>query len=160
MPTLEQDPMRGFNLLQRALRNGDVRMEPCEHHPDLQVLEDSPNGLRRITYAVIDHGRLRATVVFAPSDPVEGVPCFGIGYAVGEKFRGRGLASTTVQKAIEELRHRIRDEVPGPFYIEAMVATSNDASNRLARRIISDRPTEVIDDVSGEPSFSYLRLVE
>jgi RimJ/RimL family protein N-acetyltransferase len=160
MPTLKQDPMVGLKLLQKALTRGNVRMERCERHPDLQVHQDRPTGDLRITYAAITHGRVRATVVFSRSDTEEGIPAFGIGYAVAEKFRGRGLASTTVRKAIEELRHLPGQDFAGPFYIEAMVAASNDASNRLARRIISDAPVAVTDEVSGEPSFRYLQLVE
>lgn len=160
MPTLKQDPMLGLKLLQKALNRGEVRMDRCERHPDLQVHEDRPNGLRRITYAVVNHGRVRATIVFSPDGTEEEIPVFGIGYAVAEKFRGQGLASTTVRKAIEELRHLLGREFTGPFYVEAMVATSNDASNRLARRIISDSPVAVTDEVSGEPSFRYRQLVE
>jgi len=161
MPTSTQDPMRGLKVLQKALDHGRITMDRCERHPDLQVHEDSPLGMRRITCAFIVHGRVRATVVFGPSGaPENGIPVFGIGYPVAEKFRGRGLASATVPKAIEELRHLLRRELTGPFYIEAMVAASNGASNRLARRIISDAPEATVDEVSAEPSFRYLKLVE
>lgn len=154
------DPMDGLISLQRALGRGEIRMQPCELHPDLQVLLDRPNGEIRITYAVIDHGRVRATVVFAPAEPVEGVPCFGMGYAVAEKFRGSGIASRTVPKAIEEMRHRLKRNGIARFYLEAVVSRSNQPSNHLARRIISDTPVEGTDEHSGEPILQYLRLIE
>lgn len=159
MPTLT-NPMDGLVSLQRALRRGDVRLEPCQLHPELQVLLDRPNGEMRLTYAVIDHGRVRATVVFAEAERVDGVPCFGIGYAVAEPFRRHGLATATVTKSIEELRHGLRRVSPNPFYIEAIVATSNEASNRLSQRVISDTPAPGTDSISGEPVLQYLKRVE
>jgi GNAT superfamily N-acetyltransferase len=160
MPAPKQDPMLGLKALQKAVNQGVVRMKACEHSPNLHVHEDVAVGLRRITFAAINHGRVRATVVFSPVESHEGLPAFGIGYAVVDKFRGQGLASTTVRQAIEELRRLVTAEFEGPFYIVAMVDTSNEASNRLARRILSDAPVQVHDEVTGDPSLQYFLLVE
>jgi hypothetical protein len=124
MPAIT-NPMDGLVSLQGALRNGDVQFQRCELHPDLRVLLDSPTGEFRLTYALVTDNRVQATVVFAQAEPIGGVPCFGIGYAVAEQFRGNGLATSTVRKAIEELRHGLSRTGARRYYIEAIVATTN-----------------------------------
>jgi hypothetical protein len=154
------NPMDGLISLQAALRRGEVKLNRCELHPDLQVLIDSPRGEPRITYALAFHGRVRATAVFGPTEPVNGVPCFNVGWAVAEALRGKGLATSTVAKAIEELEYNMKKRGGSRFYIEAIVATSNEPSNRLARKLISPEPSEGTDEHSGEPIQQYLRLIE
>jgi hypothetical protein len=158
MPAIA-NPMEGLISLQAALRTGNVKLERCELHPELQVLLDSPGGEMRLTYALAFHGRVRATTVFAPTQPVNGIPCFNVGWAVAEALRGKGLATSTVTKAIEELEYNMKKRGGSRFYIEAIVATSNEPSNRLARKLISTEPTEGTDEHSGEPILQYLKLI-
>ena len=46
------------------------------------------------------------------------------------------------------------------FYVEAVVATSNVASNRLARTSLSECPSAGTDAISGKAVFQYLKLLK
>ncbi len=137
-----------------------MQLRPCELHPELQVLVDHPNGVLRLTYAKVEKGRVQAVALFVPAEPVGGVPCFGVGYAVAEATRGRGVAAKTVQNAIDELRNGLKRNGQPRFYVEAIVARTNAASNRIAARLLSDTPSEGTDSVSGEPIYQYLKLID
>src|SRR5205823_1242246 len=115
--------------LQTALDTETVYMQRCKTNSYLKVLLDHPNGEPRFTYARIVKGIVQSTVIFVPAEHVDGIPCLAIGYAVIESKRGRGLATKTVEKAMEDmLRGLQRNGIP-KFYVEAIVATSNTASN-------------------------------
>jgi hypothetical protein len=144
--------------LQAALDAGTVQMRECDIHPDLKVLLDHPAGEIRLTYARIVAGIVQAITIFVPAEPVGHIPCFSLGYAVIESMRGRGLAKETVMKAMDEMLKGLKRNGIRKFYVEAIVATSNVASNRLARRLLSDSPSDGTDAISGDPIFQYLKL--
>ncbi|MNE81585.1 hypothetical protein D3C80_1782480 [compost metagenome] len=122
---------------------------------------DRPNGETRITYAMVDFGRVRAFVTYVSADPVHGVPCFGVGYAVPEKFRRQGLAAKIIDKSIDEMKHGLARNGIQKFYIEAVVGESNIASRKVAEKVISATPDRTgLDEFSGEPAITYLRLIE
>ena len=151
--------MDALVLLQRALDDGDVRMSPCELHPDLAVIRDEPNGVMRITYAVVSNGKVQVVVLFVLTDPIDGHPCLQLGCAVLEARRGKGLATQTVSKAIQELRNGLSRNGVQRFYIEAIVSTENTPSNKLAHRLLSDSPETGTDNLSGHPILQYSRLI-
>jgi hypothetical protein len=153
------NPLDALVLLQAALDAGTVRMRPCEIYPDLKVLLDHPNGELRLTYARIDGRIVQSIAVFVEAEPVHGVPCFSIGWAVIESMRGQGLATEIVQKAMAELLKGLKRNRIHKFYVEGIVATSNVASNRLAKRLLSDSPKAGTEAISGEPIFQYLKLL-
>jgi hypothetical protein len=153
------DPMTALVSLDGALREKSVKMQRCELHPELRVMVDYPNGSLRLTYAKLHKSRVQAIVIFIPAEPVDGVPCFGIGYAVAENVRGRGIATQVVPQTIEELRHGFKRNGRLPFYVEAIVAKTNGPSNRLAARLLSTSPAEGADSFSGEPILQYLKLI-
>ncbi|MBA1203830.1 hypothetical protein G7009_19090 [Pseudomonas capeferrum] len=43
------------------------------------VLHDDAEGTPRLTYALIENGIVKATAVYVNVDPINGVPCFGLG---------------------------------------------------------------------------------
>lgn len=154
------DPMDALVSLQAALKAGEVRLRACEVHSDVKVLLDHPMGQHRFTYVKVVAGVVQSIALCVLAEPVNGVPCIALGYAVVESMRGRGLAREIVEKAIDEMLNGLRRNGIREFYVEAVVATSNIASNRLARRLISDSPTPGTDAVSGEKIFQYLRLIK
>src|ERR1700754_2494611 len=99
------DPMDALKSLQIAVDHGRVVLTPCEIHPYLCVISDQPGGTPRLTYANMDRGKVLAISLFALTEPVTGVPCFQVGYAVVESMRQQGLASDIVAKGIQELRN-------------------------------------------------------
>jgi hypothetical protein len=160
MPAMT-DTMAALTSLQQALNNGLVTFQRCKLHPDLQVHLDEPSPrVSRFTYASISKGNVLAIAMFVMAEPVEGVHCFQLGYAVLESARRAGLGSAIVAKGIEEIRNGFKATPLKEFYVEAVVGKYNLASNKIAAKVLSATPTEITDVFSGEPALQYLRLVE
>jgi GNAT superfamily N-acetyltransferase len=123
------------------------------------VLLDHPNGRTRFTYAQIRARKVEAIAIFVLAEPLEGLPCFQSGYAVVEPVRRQGVGGRVLRQAIEELAHGLGRTPMKEFYVEAIAGTENEASNKLARRLISNAPTACDDCFSNEPAFQYPRKV-
>src|SRR5437867_8162153 len=151
------NPMDALLSLQTALDADTVHMRACDIHPDLKVLLDHPAGEPRLTYATVAAGIVQSLAIFIPAEPVGDVPCFAVGCAVIESMRGRGLAKETLRKAMDEMLKGLKRNGILEFYVEAVVATSNVASNRLARTSLSECPSAGTDAISGKAVFQYLK---
>ena len=154
------DPMDALRFLQVALDAREVALQSCELHPEIGVLLDHPNGVTRFTYASVAGGNVQAVALFAEADRMHGLPCFNVGIAVIEPLRGRGLASTVLEKAIAEMKNGFRRTPMKAFYLEAVVSISNEPSNRLASKAFSSTRESGTDAYAGEPIFQYVRKVE
>lgn len=153
------DPMDALVSLQREVRRG-MLTNPTGLSPGVRVVLDHPNGVIRYTYARIEHGRVKSIAIFVYHEPINGVPCFNLGYAVPEAYRNRGLASLIIEQGIQELRRGLGRHGAKSFYVEAVVGTDNLASQRAASKTISDSPVAGTDFESEEPILQYTRLVE
>lgn len=153
------NPMDALTSLQQQVRKG-LETLPGEKHPGLRVLVDRPNGELRYTYARIQHGRVKAIAILMMNDPVGGIVRFSLGYAVPEAYRYRGWATEIVQQSLEELRLGLTRNGLNCFFLDAVVGEANIASQRVAAKIFPDAPLSIIDAESGEPSFSYDKLIE
>jgi hypothetical protein len=89
-----------------------------------------------------------ALVIFALCDPIEGTPCFSIGYAVPEAYRNQGSAKEAISTAISEMQHGFGRHGHSVFYVEAIVGADNRYSQRVAEQVISDTPVAVTDKIS------------
>ena len=154
------DPADALRYLQLALDVNEVTLRPCALHPEVAVLLDHPNGITRFTYAQIKGKTVQAIALFAEAERMLGLPCFGAGVAVLESLRGKGIARSLVEKAIDELRHGFSRTPMKTFYLEAVVLTTNEPSNRLASRVFSSTRETGIDAFCGEPIYQYVRKVE
>ena len=154
------DPMNALAGLQDALDASQVRLTACALYPELGVFLDQPNGKSRFTYALVNHGIVVAVALFAVAEPIKGLPCYNIGYAVTNSQRGLGIGSEVLRKAIEELAHGLSRTPMKAFYLEAVVSVDNEPSNRIATKTISDSPVAGTDCFSGEPILQYVRRVE
>ena len=154
------NPYDGLTSFQQALLDGQIRVQQGAVDPTLFVHLDHPNGETRITYVTLRHQTVTAFVTLLPAEPVEGVPCFQIGYAVPERFRGKGNAKRLVTAAITELRQGLARNGIVSFYVEAVVGVDNEASKRVAAATISTTPVEGTDSFSGVPALQYLRNIE
>lgn len=151
------DPMEALKGLQSALDAGTVQLQRCDLHSDIQVLLDDANGTPRFTYAQIDEGKVLAVAILILVQPIEGVRCFQLGYAVTESMRGKGIGSGIVKKAIDEFENGLGRTAMKEFFIEAIVSDGNVASNQIAKQLISDSPEACTDFYSKEPAYQYLR---
>lgn len=151
------DPMNALRELQKALDNNWVQLTPCDIYKEISVIADQPNDVPRFTYALVKNGKVQAVSLFALAEPVEGFPCFNVGYAVLENLRGKGVGTEILRKGIEEIYLGFARNGHKEFYIEAVVGVENNPSNSVAKKLISDSPSRGRDHFSGEEAFQYLR---
>jgi hypothetical protein len=133
--------------LQRGAMNRDLYV-----HMDLL-----PDGGTRLTYVTLQGSTVTAFVNLVPVDPIEKRPCFMIGYAVPQAFRGQGLAKAAVRAALAEMEVGFSRAGLAPFFIEAIVGADNLASQAVAAATLSDTPEAVTDEFSGQPAYQYVR---
>ena len=159
-PLMSQvDPMQALESFEMALGLGQIATQPGALDPELRVHVDRPNGQRRFTYVWTKESRVKAIAILSPVEPVDGIPCFQIGCATGENFRGKGLAKAIVKASIAELHNGLsRNDVP-LFYVEAVVDAENLASQHVAAATLSKEPTRAVDKFSGRPALQYLMRV-
>jgi hypothetical protein len=151
------NPMDGLVFFQKALDGGHITPQKGDIHSDLLVLSDRPNGETRLTYALIKNRKVVAIATFIPADPIDGDLCFNTGYAVDFSERSKGYGKEVTQKAFDELINGFKRARIPHLYVEALVSTQNEHSNKLAYRLFSASPNPCIDEVSGQPAFHYVR---
>ncbi|WP_449556844.1 GNAT family N-acetyltransferase [Huaxiibacter chinensis] len=156
MPELV-DPTDSLNSFQHALSNSLIRLSPCVVHPEMKVLMDDADGTPRITYAFVQGDIVKGVAIYVPADPYEGKPCFGVGYAVADKFKRQGIATKLLKASIEEMQYGFRNSC-NEFYVEAIVGVDNQASNILASEVLSATPKPGKDSHSGKPINQYMKL--
>lgn len=154
------DPFAALESFQEAFANCGLPLQRGSIDTELFVYVDHPTGTRRFTYIRLDCRTVTALVMFALAEPLEGTPCFQIGYAVPERYRRQGRAKDIVLAAIAELKNGLtRSGVP-TFYIEAVVGIDNEPSKRIAAATISTSPVAITDHFSGLPALQYILKVE
>jgi len=151
------DPMNGLVFFQKAFAGGHIAPQKGDIHSDLLVLNDRPDVETRLTYALIKNRKVVATATFIPVDPIGGHLCFNTGYAVDFSERSKGYGKEVTQKAFDELINGFKRARIPHLYVEALVSTQNEHSNKLAYRLFSASPSACMDEVSGQPAFHYVR---
>lgn len=155
------DPSNAMESFQQILLTGSVQLQRGDINPDIFVHADTPaQGKFRLTYVNLDDVQIIAFVNFAPCEPIEGIPCLQIGYAVPKPYRNQGRAKKAIEMAILEMQNGYKRAGIVKFYIEAIVEIDNIASQRVAQQTISSNPKSIIDEISGLPAFQYLRIVD
>lgn len=153
------DPMVALRYLQIALDSKELHLQPCALHPEIGLHVDHPDGKARFTYALMVAKKVQAVALFAHAEPIDGLPCFNIGYAVLEELRGNGLASKILTQAIDELQNGLARTPIKTFYIEAIVSTRNEPSNAIATKVVSTTRVAGTDAFSGEEIYQYTRKI-
>ncbi|WP_370198613.1 GNAT family N-acetyltransferase [Bradyrhizobium diazoefficiens] len=153
------DPSTALTSFQQALLGGEIELQRGALDPNLYVYSDNPEGVARLTYVRLDGKTVTAFASFVICDPIDGTPCFQLGYAVPEAYRNRGHAKDVVTAAIAEMRHGFKRAGIPAFHVEAIVGADNAASLRVAEQTISTSPTAITDQFSGVPAFQYVRQI-
>ena len=156
MPDLV-DPTDSLISFQYAFSNGLIKPSPCVVHPSMKVLLDDAEGTPRFTYAFFEGEKVKGVAVYIPGEPVEGKPCFGVGYAVADEYKMQGIGTRLLIASIEEMQYGFRNSL-NEFYVEAIVGVDNQASNKLAAKVLSDTPEPGTDSYSGQPINQYMKL--
>jgi RimJ/RimL family protein N-acetyltransferase len=154
------DPMNALQSFQEEFLLGNLELKTGVLDPNLYIRFDAPKGEIRVTYARLEGKTVTALVSFAESDPIDGISCYSIGYAVPEEYRKQGRAKEIVIAAISELQHGLAGSGQTVFYVEAVVRADNMASRRVAEQVISKKPTPITEEISGLPAFHYIRKIE
>ena len=153
------NPLDGLLELQDGINNG-LQMVKCPGDSGISVFFDNPEGVLRLTYAMMEGDTVVAYSVFLKDKPINGVAVFDVGYAVLEEYRGKGMASHVLKNSIDFLTNTMKSaNAFTSYYIEAIIGVNNTASNKLAHKVISDKPKQIVDMHSGEDAYQYLRLI-
>ncbi len=154
------DPHNALVSFQSALQLGLLQPFRCRIHKELVFWCDIPNDFPRVTYALLDKDNVvKAMALLVRAEPCDDGPCFNVGYAVAESFRGQGLAYEILEKSLEEFIALSKGEAPR-IYIDTVVGVDNIASQKVSSRFINAVPDEITDEVSGLPALHYRRVVE
>ncbi len=155
------DPSDGMKSFQQALRQGKIAIHVAKTDPNLFVHLDAPNGPPeiRFTYVRLKRTTVTALVMFAAQPPINGKPCFAIGYAVPKTYRNQGRAKEIVAAAIADMEAGLKRNGHPVFYIEAIVDAENTASRKIGEQLISNGPEAITEGKSGLPAFKYVRKV-
>ena len=157
--SLMADPMIALLSLQQAVGAGDPTVNPHDIGEGYVMLYDEPNGGKRFSYAKIIHREVQALSIFGLADPIDGVPCFSVGYAVNENHRGRGLAVEAVNKGIKELQMGFGRTKMKSFYVEAVIDETNVYSIKVAEKIFSSPSVATKDHYTGTPAVYFKKLI-
>lgn len=152
------DPTPAMKSFQFEFAAGNLEVVPCQLDPQLFMYVDRPTGKPRFTYVRIDGKKITAFVMATEVDPVRGVRCWQLGYAVPEELRGNGNATSAVKSVIAELRYGLGKQLTR-FFIEAMVDVENVASQRVANKTISANPEQIMDKLAKQPALQYFKEV-
>jgi hypothetical protein len=153
------NPANALLSFQAEIKRG-MPVERCAINSELSVMYDEANGKPRYTYANIEWGKVKALALFVLDTPINDIPTFNIGYAVPEFYQNKGFGNDIVKKSIEELSSGLASARVRQIYIRAVIGLNNAPSNKIARKLISQDPEEIIDRISGEKAYHYVRLVE
>jgi RimJ/RimL family protein N-acetyltransferase len=154
------DPHAAMLSFQQALTDGEIQLRAGDIDREIFVFADKPNGLPLFSYVRLDKHAVTVFVNLAVADPIEGVPCFQIGYVVAKALRGKGRAEDAVKAALAELKNGLSRANITTFYVEAVVAKDNEPSKHVAAAVISPETVEITDQASGVPALQYLRKIE
>ncbi|MDE1153006.1 MAG: hypothetical protein PW788_10765 [Micavibrio sp.] len=153
------NPSTALKLFQNDVLENKIPLQRGQVDSNLFVCCDEPNGRLRFNYMRIERQIITAFVMFVSVNPIDGIPCFNIGYAVPEKCQKQGRAKEVVNTAISEMQTGFGLAGVVSLYIEAIVETSNIASQKVAAHTLSLEPKSIIDQFSNLPALQYIRKV-
>ncbi|PIP90167.1 MAG: GNAT family N-acetyltransferase [Bdellovibrionales bacterium CG11_big_fil_rev_8_21_14_0_20_38_13] len=157
--SLLPDPINVLLSLQQALKDGMV-VDPSELDANYKMFYDEPFvGGKRYTFAKIINDEAQAMSIFGLEDPIDGVVCYNVGYAVMESHRGRGLALEAVSKGIEKLKNELNRTGLKSFYIEAVIDVLNIHSINVAKKLFSSNGVAMNEGFTGTPSLYFKSLI-
>lgn len=156
--SLMADPMVVLRNFQQQLNTGDP-IDPRLLEESYLKMYDEPNGGRRYSYAKIIDGEAQALSIFGLENPIGGLQCYSIGYAVSERHRGRGLAVEAVNRGLVDLEQKLGVAGTDRFYLEAVINVTNRPSIKVSEKLFSDPGEQIIETYSGERALRFKRLI-
>jgi len=158
MATLMADPYLGLVSFQKGIDAGILDLTPVRNIADLYSHFDVPApGVKRLTYVRMSEDLRTAIALLScvMNGEVEGYPCIAIGYAVSKDFRNQGLAKQIFLDVIQDQLTQAKRVGHKIIYIEAVIDTTNAASQHVAQAVLGVDPEDIIDSASGCPAKRY-----
>lgn len=151
------DPFDSLASFQKMLPLGKLPLQRAQLDPTVSVMVDEPvAGVVRFTYVRTLGKRATEMALLVTCEPIEGQPCWALGYAVEPELRGQGRAKSIVTAALNEFEAGMRRAGALPMYVEAVVGADNPASQRVATQLFG-KGEPITDSVSGLPALRFLR---
>lgn len=155
------DPHEGYLSFREEVKKSTLPLEVCKLHPDVKVHVDMPDGEKhRYTFTILEGNTAKGILIITPSGWDGDIFYYQIGFAVAEEFRRQGVGEELCRKGLEEFLSRIHPPKGKKIGIEAIISTSNTASQKLAAKIFANPPTPHTDKYSGEDALLYEFIVE
>ena len=143
---------------QQALNEG-LSIDPHQLNEDYLVMYDEPNGGKRHSYAKIINGEVQALAIFGLEEPINGIVCYNVGYAVHMNHRGRGLAVEAVNIGLDKLRNELSLAGVKSFYLEAVIDVVNSHSILVAKKLFSKNGILINERDTGTLSLHFKKLI-
>ena len=153
------NPINVLNGLQTELNKG-LQVNNCIYDPNYKMRLDKFESGNRFVFMKIINGVIQTLSIFGTIEPIKNLPCFSIGYAVLEQYRGKGLALEAMLKGIEEVKFGLGGLGFQKFYIEAVIDRTNIHSINVAEKLFSCKGKPVVDSETNTPAYWYLKLIE
>lgn len=152
------NPIIILNSLQEALDQG-MPLDAGELEENYKFYYDEPGNGRRFSFVKIVNREAQSLVIFGLENPIDGLTCYNVGYAVKESCRGRGFAMEAINYGLKKLITQLSHERLKAFYLEALVDQSNVHSINVAKKFFSNEPDLVIDRESGTISLQFKKII-
>ncbi|MBL7542575.1 MAG: hypothetical protein JNL11_02110 [Bdellovibrionaceae bacterium] len=154
--------MDALSSLQNEIDQGrfnQLSSQNCALAKNYKLIFDTPAGQSRYSYAKIISNKVLALSIFAMAQPISGLVCFNIGYAVSRSSRGQNLGVEAVSIGISELEVGLKRNNLKEFYIEAVVEETNYYSIVVANKIFGNTGNKIVDASSGKPAFAFQKII-
>lgn len=152
------DPTIPLVKLQEAIDSGSYIVPSDLDEGYMKLYDITPSG-RRYSYVKVINNEVQAVAIFGEDDPINGIDCYDIGYAVKDKHRGQGLSIEAVNKGVEDLKQILRQTSTKQFYLAALVAITNTPSLKVAEKLFLSTGVPAIDTESGTRSLFFKKLI-
>lgn len=153
------DPMDTLRSYQKALNSGDFT-DPNDLSGRYIPLDGEVPSGKRYDFVRVVGPEVQALAIFGEDEPIDGVPCLSVGYAVSESMRGCGLAVEAVNLGIHELIKKFTASGPFSFYVEAVVDVTNEPSIRVAEKLFPESRLQVLESESGRRAWQFKKLIK
>jgi len=151
------DPFDALASFQKMLPLGVLPLQRAQLDPTVRVMVDeAAPGVMRFTYVRTLVQRATEMALLVTCEPIDGRPCWALGYAVDPDYRGQGRAKSIVAAALMEFETGMRRAGALPMYVETVVGADNAASLKVATHLFEEGEP-ITDSVSGLPALRVLR---
>jgi GNAT superfamily N-acetyltransferase len=157
------DPSIPLKSFEKAVNKKDKALTIRLSELDLtyRIVFDNPEpDVTRITIGKFWGRNLIGYVQVVPAEDIEGVPAFGLGWAVSESHQRKGYGKQIVEQAVIEVKDLFAKKGLHDFWLEAIVGDTNKASNKVAVHSFGPHVKHSFDTNSGAPIFQYWKRIQ